>query len=112
MGCTQSNAAKTTTGGAVTTNKLSATSDNDKPQLIRKSTDETARPSLEQAAPGSPPKMIKPTPQDIYNRIESIDATQKATIGGVSVRYAYLSQRGFYPSGKCQIAAFFTLHWA
>lgn len=104
MGCTQSNAAKTTTGGGATTKSAK-----DKPpQLIRKSTDETARHhSLDKAAPGSPPKTIKPTPQDIYNRIESIDATQTATIGGVSVRYAYLSQRGFYPRGKYQTAALF-----
>ena len=36
---------------------------------------------------------------EIGKRIESIDATKSATFGGVTVRYAYLSQRGYYPDG-------------
>lgn len=35
--------------------------------------------------------------QEIGKRIESINETCTATFGGVSVRYAYLSQRGYYP---------------
>ncbi|KAL7537297.1 hypothetical protein ACHAXR_007718, partial [Thalassiosira sp. AJA248-18] len=34
---------------------------------------------------------------EIDGRIESIKETCKATFGGVSTRYAYLSQRGYYP---------------
>ncbi|KAL7543762.1 hypothetical protein ACHAXR_013060 [Thalassiosira sp. AJA248-18] len=35
--------------------------------------------------------------KEIGQRIESIDETRTAKFGGVSVRYAYLSQRGYYP---------------
>jgi hypothetical protein len=34
------------------------------------------------------------------NRVESIQETKTATFGGLQVRYAYLSQRGYYPDGK------------
>uniref|UniRef100_A0A7S2E854 cGMP-dependent protein kinase n=1 Tax=Ditylum brightwellii TaxID=49249 RepID=A0A7S2E854_9STRA len=34
---------------------------------------------------------------EIQSRIESIEETKKATFGGLSVRYAYLTQRGYYP---------------
>lgn len=37
------------------------------------------------------------TKTEIDKRIESIDETLTAKFGGVSVRYAYLSQRGYYP---------------
>mmetsp|Transcript_37713 Transcript_37713/g.67912 ORF Transcript_37713/g.67912 Transcript_37713/m.67912 type:complete len:741 (-) Transcript_37713:457-2679(-) len=37
------------------------------------------------------------TKLEIDKRIESIDETLTAKFGGVSVRYAYLSQRGYYP---------------
>ena len=32
--------------------------------------------------------------------LESINETCTTTFGGVSVRYAYLSQRGYYPDGE------------
>lgn len=35
----------------------------------------------------------------IKNRIESINETKTATFGGLQVRYAYLTQRGYYPDG-------------
>lgn len=38
--------------------------------------------------------------QEIGKRIDCIPETCTATFGGVSVRYAYLSQRGYYPDGK------------
>jgi len=37
------------------------------------------------------------TKSEIHQRIDCIDETRSATFGGVSVRYAYLSQRGYYP---------------
>eukprot|EP00581_Thalassiosira_minuscula_P014769 CAMPEP_0183721474 /NCGR_PEP_ID=MMETSP0737-20130205/13736_1 /TAXON_ID=385413 /ORGANISM="Thalassiosira miniscula, Strain CCMP1093" /LENGTH=728 /DNA_ID=CAMNT_0025951487 /DNA_START=137 /DNA_END=2326 /DNA_ORIENTATION=+ len=37
------------------------------------------------------------TKGEIDKRIDAIDETRTATFGGVSVRYAYLSQRGYYP---------------
>lgn len=37
------------------------------------------------------------------NRVESIQETKTATFGGLQVRYAYLSQRGYYPDGKCHV---------
>jgi len=37
------------------------------------------------------------TKREIHQRIDCIDETRSATFGGVSVRYAYLSQRGYYP---------------
>ncbi len=40
------------------------------------------------------------TKREIHTRIESINETCSATFGGVSVRYAYLSQRGYYPDGE------------
>lgn len=33
-------------------------------------------------------------------RIDSIDETRTANFGGLKVRYAYLSQRGYYPEGE------------
>ena len=38
------------------------------------------------------------TTQD--GRIESIPETCTVTFGNVSVRYAYLSRRGYYPTGE------------
>ncbi|KAL9187828.1 hypothetical protein ACHAXT_006206 [Thalassiosira profunda] len=35
--------------------------------------------------------------QEIGKRIDSIDETKTCTLGGVKLRYAYLSQRGYYP---------------
>lgn len=40
------------------------------------------------------------TKKEIDKRIDSIDKTCAAKFGGVSVRYAYLSQRGYYPDGE------------
>jgi hypothetical protein len=37
------------------------------------------------------------TKQQIEKRINSINETCVATFGSVSVRYAWLSQRGYYP---------------
>mmetsp|Transcript_19551 Transcript_19551/g.35486 ORF Transcript_19551/g.35486 Transcript_19551/m.35486 type:complete len:757 (-) Transcript_19551:36-2306(-) len=37
------------------------------------------------------------TKREIHQRIDCIDETRSAKFGGVSVRYAYLSQRGYYP---------------
>lgn len=41
------------------------------------------------------------TKPQIDKRIDSIKETCTATFGGVNVRYAYLSQRGYYPDGTC-----------
>ena len=40
------------------------------------------------------------TNAEIENRIECSESSRTATIGGVKVRYAFLSQRGYYPDGK------------
>ena len=37
---------------------------------------------------------------EIDSRIEFGETVEK-TFGGVKVRYAFLSQRGYYPDGKC-----------
>jgi hypothetical protein len=39
------------------------------------------------------------TTAEIESRIDAIEHTKSATFGGISVRYAYLSQRGYYPDG-------------
>ena len=36
----------------------------------------------------------------VQKRIESIPETKTATFGGLKVRYAYISQRGYYPDGN------------
>jgi hypothetical protein len=41
------------------------------------------------------------TTAEIESRIDAIEHTKSATFGGISVRYAYLSQRGYYPDGTC-----------
>lgn len=50
----------------------------------------------------SNPVEKKPLPPDfnIEELIDCMKETCKATFGGVSVRYAHLSQRGYYPDGK------------
>lgn len=37
---------------------------------------------------------------EIRDRIECSPATVRTTIGTTTIRYAYLSQRGYYPDGK------------
>lgn len=37
---------------------------------------------------------------EIESRIESIEKTETAVFGGMKLRYAYLSQRGYYPDGE------------
>ena len=37
---------------------------------------------------------------EIESRIESIETTESLVLGGIKLRYAYLSQRGYYPDGK------------
>ena len=37
---------------------------------------------------------------EIESRIESIEKTESLTLGGIKLRFAYLSQRGYYPDGK------------
>lgn len=37
---------------------------------------------------------------EIESRIESIETTESLILGGIKLRYAYLSQRGYYPDGK------------
>lgn len=52
------------------------------------------------------------TKTEIDQRIDSIRETCSATFGGVRVRYAYLSQRGYYPDGKrrdMSVSCFFAL---
>ena len=39
------------------------------------------------------------TYKDVQSRIESIPETKTATFGGLRVRYAYITQRGYYPEG-------------
>lgn len=46
---------------------------------------------------GGPP--IALTSHERSQRIESIKETRACGLGGISVRYAYLSQRGYYPDG-------------
>lgn len=44
----------------------------------------------------------KPSPlsdQEILARIESCAETQKTTFGDIKTRYAWVSQRGYYPDG-------------
>jgi hypothetical protein len=40
------------------------------------------------------------SPKTCINILDSINETCAVTFGGVSVRYAYLSQRGYYPDGE------------
>lgn len=40
------------------------------------------------------------TKAEIQSRIESIERTESVVFGGMKLRYAYLSQRGYYPDGK------------
>jgi len=50
------------------------------------------------AVVGNHPTKDEPmTMAEIESRIESIEYTKTATLGGIKVRYAYLSQRGYYP---------------
>ena len=54
-------------------------------------------------APAIPSEYSQPGPMttcEIKKRINSINETCVATFGSVSVRYAWLSQRGFYPDGE------------
>ena len=37
---------------------------------------------------------------EIQSRIEGSEKTARANLGGMKVRYAYVSQRGYYPDGK------------
>ena len=37
--------------------------------------------------------------KDDKDRIEIIKETKSETFGGLKVRYAYMSQRGYYPDG-------------
>jgi hypothetical protein len=40
------------------------------------------------------------TNSEIESRIECIERTESLVLGGMKIRYAYLSQRGYYPDGK------------
>ena len=40
------------------------------------------------------------SPSQIEARIESIPRTRAVQLGGVRIRYAHLTQRGYYPDGK------------
>ncbi|KAL3806278.1 hypothetical protein ACHAXA_001932 [Cyclostephanos tholiformis] len=55
---------------------------------------EAKAPSTRRGTPASAPPMTK---QQIDGRTVRINETCVATFGGVSVRYAWLSQRGYYP---------------
>lgn len=37
---------------------------------------------------------------NMEGRVECSEQTKHASFGGVKVRYAYFSQRGYYPDGK------------
>eukprot|EP00574_Skeletonema_japonicum_P009982 CAMPEP_0201719612 /NCGR_PEP_ID=MMETSP0593-20130828/4784_1 /ASSEMBLY_ACC=CAM_ASM_000672 /TAXON_ID=267983 /ORGANISM="Skeletonema japonicum, Strain CCMP2506" /LENGTH=740 /DNA_ID=CAMNT_0048210095 /DNA_START=26 /DNA_END=2248 /DNA_ORIENTATION=+ len=55
----------------------------------------SSKPAATNKRPGTLRRLSK---DDYLNqRIDRIDETCAATFGGVSVRYAYLSQRGYYP---------------
>jgi len=54
----------------------------------------SSAPSKQRKLPSGPP--VGPSKIEIDQRIECGE-TVKATFGGVSVRYAYMSQRGYYP---------------
>ena len=47
------------------------------------------------------------TVAEIESRIECIQHTQSVTFGGIRIRYAYLSQRGFYPDGTSYLIPFY-----
>lgn len=40
------------------------------------------------------------TNAEVESRIECSESSRTATFGGIKVRYAFLSQRGYYPDGK------------
>lgn len=44
----------------------------------------------------------RPGDNEIRDRIECSAAAVATTIGTTSIRYAYLSQRGYYPDGTCK----------
>ncbi len=76
-----------------------------KPPRATEATAATSRPSSaeEEHAPTgvkaatTPPRL---TAEEIEQRVDCSDEVCNATFGGVKVRYAYLSQRGYYPSGE------------
>lgn len=79
MGCTQSTAAQQEQPGVKSTTR----------KTVMK-----AQTSRDTTPPSTSSK------DSMADRITSIDETRKATFGGVTVRYAYLSQRGYYPDGE------------
>ena len=44
------------------------------------------------------------TNAEVESRIECSESSREATFGGIKVRYAFLSQRGYYPDGKEYLA--------
>lgn len=46
------------------------------------------------------------THAEIESRIESSEKTHNVVLGGMKIRYAYLSQRGYYPDGKLLFSRF------
>ena len=47
------------------------------------------------------------THEEIESRIESIEETKTVTMEGVRARYAFVSQRGYYPDGNILFVKFF-----
>lgn len=47
------------------------------------------------------------TQSEINKRVDSIEKSRTAKLGGVTIRYAYLSQRGYYPEGEPDYISYF-----
>lgn len=90
MGCTQSSSA------AATTEKVPPSTTKAEPPVPQPHPVAAAK---KEAAPADKQLSLKklPNKEEIDGRITSIKETRTATFGGVSVRYAYLTQRGYYP---------------
>jgi hypothetical protein len=41
--------------------------------------------------------------EESVQRFKTNDTTEELEIGGLKIRYGYLSQRGYYPDGECML---------
>ena len=39
--------------------------------------------------------------EEALQRFHTIDVTEELELGGLKIRYGYMSQRGYYPDGEC-----------
>lgn len=69
------------------------------------STSHTREPVESMSSPKSSRRSMNPlTDLEIQSRIEASKSVQTLEIDGVKMRYAFMSQRGYYPEGECHVA--------